>query len=85
MVNYDIDNLLAAPEQRTAEDASSVVSHVLRSREVEKPLPKRDRMVREEQETEREQQAESERVGEMERQEAETRPPRQGGDRKSVV
>lgn len=66
-----IDNLLAAPEQRTAEDASSVDSHVLRSRE--------DRVVREEQETEREQQAESERGGEMERQEAETRPPRQGG------
>lgn len=74
-----IDNLLAAPEQRTAEDASSVVSHVVRSRELEKTPTKRDRMVREERETEREQQGESERVGEMERQEAETSPPRQGG------
>ena len=76
-----IENSLAASEQSTAEDASSLVSYVLRRREESMKKPQRkDQMLREEQESEREQQQrESDKDGEIERQEAETWPPRQGG------
>ena len=74
------DNSLAASEQCTSEDASSLVSHVVRSIEESMKKPQRkDQVIREEQESEREQQRESDEDGEMERQEAETWPPRQRG------